>query len=81
MRAFVSCNGTDTNNFLGLVTALVLLGHVKINTRDKTKAAFKSNVHTKLVVYDEKKHLLDLISIIANHGGSQNTDCTVRGNL
>lgn len=43
MQAFVNCIETDTNNFLALLTALVLLGRAKINTRG---AGFKGTVQT-----------------------------------
>ena len=32
----------------------MLLGHAKINTGDKAMAGYKCNVHTKLVLYNEK---------------------------
>lgn len=54
MQAFVNCIETDTNNFLALLSALLLLGHAKINTGDTAMARFKHNVHTKLEVYHEK---------------------------
>lgn len=35
VQAFVSSVETDPNNFLGLLTALLLLGRVKTNTLSK----------------------------------------------
>lgn len=54
VQAFVSCIQTDTNNFLALLTALVLLGHAKINTGETAIAGFKPKVYTKLEAYYEK---------------------------
>lgn len=48
MQGFVNCIDTDTNNFLALLTALMLLGHAKINTGDTAMAAFKCIVYTEL---------------------------------